>query len=117
MVWYSLSHDNDKFVKGYVDEIYNTIVDAIENKMLTKAIEEIKSSTPSAMNTMLDKQPRKEAIEKKKARENMPIVDVPPTNPGWMFVSSTGTIIYISWILILLYFVYHSDIKSWERKR
>ena len=84
MVWYSLSHNNDKFVKGYVDEIHNTVVDASENKMLTKAIEEIKSSTPSTMNTMLDEQPRKEAIKKKKTKENMPIVDVPLTNPGWI---------------------------------
>ena len=34
------------------------------------------------MNRMVEKQPRAEAIDKKKKRENMPIVHVPPTNPG-----------------------------------
>ncbi|XP_028414075.1 uncharacterized protein LOC114537143 [Dendronephthya gigantea] len=67
---------------NYVDEIYNTMADAIINKNeLEKAMEDIKKETPLPMNTMLEKQPRNEAIEKKKARESMSIVDVPPTNP------------------------------------
>ncbi|XP_028400848.1 uncharacterized protein LOC114523975 [Dendronephthya gigantea] len=65
----------------YVDEIYNTMIDAISNKKLNKAIEELKGLTPPPMNKMLDMQPRAEAIDKKKRRENMPIVNVPPTNP------------------------------------
>ncbi|CAB4031651.1 Hypothetical predicted protein [Paramuricea clavata] len=66
----------------YVDEIYDTMVDAIVNKKLENEVKEIKKETPLPMNTMLDKQPHSEAIKKKQSRESMPIVDVPPTNPG-----------------------------------
>ena len=34
------------------------------------------------MHTMLDKQPRSDAIAKKKARDNMTYEEVPPTTPG-----------------------------------
>jgi hypothetical protein len=70
-----------------VDEIYDTMVDAIVNKKLENEVKEIKKETPLPMNTMLDKQPRSEAIKKKQSRESMPIVDVPPTNPGRLFNS------------------------------
>ena len=68
-----------------MDEIYDTMVDAIVNKKLENEVKEIKKETPLPMNTMLDKQPRSEAIKKKQSRESMPIVDVPPTNPGRLF--------------------------------
>jgi hypothetical protein len=70
-----------------VDEIYDTMVDAIVNKKLENEVKEIKKETPLPMNTMLDKQPRSEAIKKKQSRESMQIVDVPPTNPGRLFNS------------------------------
>ena len=66
----------------YVDEIFKTAIDAIREKKLDSAIKELEESAPQAMNTMLDKQPREEAIEKKKFRERMPVLPVPPTNPG-----------------------------------
>ena len=53
------------------------MVDAIVNKKLEKEVKEIKKETPLPMNTMLEKQPRREAIKKKQSRESMPIVDVP----------------------------------------
>ncbi len=65
-----------------MDEIYESMMDGILNKKLEKAIEELDDLTPPTMNKMLDKQPRAEAIKKKKRRESMSIVDVPPTNPG-----------------------------------
>ena len=34
------------------------------------------------MNTMLTKQSREEAIEKRKKRDTMQLVDIPPTNWG-----------------------------------
>ncbi len=34
------------------------------------------------MNTMLTKQLQEEAIEKRKRRDAMQLVDIPPTNPG-----------------------------------
>ena len=66
----------------YVDEIFKTMTEAIENKTLQDAIDELKKQTPPPMNTMLDKQLREEAIAKKKARDSMTLVNVPPTNPG-----------------------------------
>ena len=41
----------------------------------------IKQETPLPMNTMLEKQPRDEAISKKQDRESMVVADIPPTNP------------------------------------
>ena len=38
--------------------------------------------TPALMNTMLQKHPREEAIEKRIKRANMVAEDVPPTIPG-----------------------------------
>ena len=38
--------------------------------------------TPAAMNTMLDKQPREEALQKREQRSKMVVKDVPPTTPG-----------------------------------
>ncbi len=61
------------------------MVDAITNNKLQKMIEDIEKETPPPMNTMLEKQSRHEAIEKKKTRERMVITDVPPTNPGRLF--------------------------------
>ena len=65
----------------YVNEIYETILDAIMDKKLEKAMDELKNETPPPMNTMLEKQPRSEAIQRKSLRERMPVVDVPLTNP------------------------------------
>ena len=64
------------------------MVDAIVNKKLVNEVKELKKETPLPMNTMLDKQPSGEAIKKKQSRESMPIVDVPPTNPGRLFNST-----------------------------
>ena len=66
----------------YVHEIFKTMTEAIVSKRLEGAIEELGKQTPPPMNTMLDKQSREEAIAKKKARNSMKLVDVPPTNPG-----------------------------------
>ena len=70
------------YFEDYVDEIYETMVDAIVNKKLKVVIDKIKTETPPPMNKMLTKQPQSEAIQKKNRRESMPIIDVPPSNPG-----------------------------------
>ena len=69
-------------VIDYVDDIYQTMVEAIEKKQLKDAINELAEKTPAPMNTMLTKQSQEEAIEKRKRRDAMQLVDVPPTNPG-----------------------------------
>ncbi|CAB3977283.1 Hypothetical predicted protein [Paramuricea clavata] len=63
----------------YVDEIYDTIVDAMLDKKLAKEIKELKDETPPPMNRMLEKQ-----------RESMPIVDVPPTIPEYARSQTNG---------------------------
>ena len=50
--------------------------------VLRNAVTELKSITPSFMNTMLEKQSRDEAIERRAAREALVVVNVPPTIPG-----------------------------------
>lgn len=66
----------------YIHDIFDTMVDGILNDKLEAAEKALKEQTPLPMNTMLDKQPRAEAIQKKKARDTMQLEDVPPTNPG-----------------------------------
>ena len=55
---------------------------AMQNGKLEEAAKELKDMTPAPMNTMLEKQPRDEAIKKVNNRKKMTVVDVPPTNPG-----------------------------------
>ena len=76
----------------YVEDIYQTMIEAIRSKQLGDAIDELKEQTPSPMNTMLNKQ-SKEAIQKRNMRNRMQLVDVPPTNPGIVkFSSQTDTV-------------------------
>ena len=58
------------------------MVDAIQKKQLQEAIDELAEKTPPPINTMLTKESREEAIEKRRRRDAMQLVDVPPTNPG-----------------------------------
>lgn len=66
----------------YVQEIYNTFVNAHANNELDDAVKLLKDITPMAMNSMLIKQPREEAIVKRRERKAMVVMDVPPTVPG-----------------------------------
>ncbi len=53
-----------------------------EKKQPNDAIDELAEKTQAPMNTMLTKQLQEEAIEKRKRRDAMQLVDIPPTNPG-----------------------------------
>ena len=66
----------------YVEDIFQTMLEALQTDKLKDAITELKEQTPAPMNTMLVKQSREEAIQKKTARDSMQLEDVPPTNPG-----------------------------------
>ena len=46
------------------------------------AAKELKDKTPPPMNTMVEKQSRGDALEKKAARSKMITQNVPPTTPG-----------------------------------
>lgn len=65
-----------------MDEVFQTIVTAIKKTQLESAFQELKSMTPSHMNTMLEKQSREEALKKRDDRRLMTLPNVPPTTPG-----------------------------------
>ena len=67
---------------GYVDEIFNTFIDARLNKKLKAAKRELEAMTPAPMNTMLQKQPREEAIALWQKRKAMVVQEVPSTAQG-----------------------------------
>lgn len=70
------------YILGYVQEIYETFLDAQKEGNLKKEYEKLKKMTPEPMNAMLNKQPRDEAIKKRKERRAMVVKDVPPTATG-----------------------------------
>lgn len=51
-------------------------------EQLAAATQELTEMTPAPMNTMLEKQPVAEAIEKRRRRRAMIVADVPPTTTG-----------------------------------
>lgn len=65
----------------YVEEIFQTFLMATPEQ-LAAATQELNEMTPAPMNTMLEKQPVAEAIEKRRRRRAMIVEDVPPTTPG-----------------------------------
>ena len=64
---------------GYVEEIYQTYLESTK-KELDAAAMQLKEMAPAPMNSMLDKQPREEAIEKRSRRMKMTVEDVAPTS-------------------------------------
>ena len=50
-----------------------------ESDEIKKAYKELVDMTPAPMNTMLEKQPRNEAIKKMIERKEMVVANVPPT--------------------------------------
>lgn len=70
------------FHVDYVDDIFQTMCEALQSNTLKDSITGQQTQTPAPMHTMLVKQSREEAIQKKTMRDSMQLVDVPPTNPG-----------------------------------
>ena len=64
---------------GYVEEIYQTYLESTKEELSAVALQ-LKEMAPAPMNSMLDKQPREEAIEKRAKRMKMTVEDVPPTS-------------------------------------
>lgn len=65
----------------YVEEIFQEYLSSSKDE-LEEASRKLKNMTPAPMNTMIQKQPREEAIEKRTKRAKMVAEDVPPTTPG-----------------------------------
>ena len=64
-----------------MEEIFETFMNVSKDEFLNAAAK-LSEKTPAAMNTMLAKQSRDEAIKKKEERSQMVVKDVPPTTPG-----------------------------------
>lgn len=64
-----------------MEEIFQTYLKATKDD-LESAANKLKEKTPAPMNSMLQKQPKEEAIQKREKRRSMVVVDVPPTTPG-----------------------------------
>jgi len=65
----------------YVEEFYQTYVEAEREKMLDAAAKELQERSPPPMNSMLEKEERQVAVERREARQKMTVADVPPTTP------------------------------------
>lgn len=72
---------NFNVLLDYVDEVYKVFLDSNE-ETLDNASKALVDMTPAPMDTMLEKQPRGEAIAKMKQRKELVVVDVPPTAEG-----------------------------------
>ena len=64
-----------------MEDIFQTYLDASKDA-LKKAAKALKEKTPPAMNTMLNKQSRAEAVRKREERKKMVVKNIPPTTPG-----------------------------------
>lgn len=87
-----LGHEvkNPVTLAEYIEEIYQTYLQSTKEELSAAAIT-LREMTPAPMNSMLEKQPREEAIEKKAKRMKMTVEDVPPTStPGTEFLLFTN---------------------------
>lgn len=73
----------------YVGELFQFFM-TLSKQQLQDACIELKNMVPDPMNTMLEKQPREEAIRKRTERMRMVAKDVPPTAPGLFTVNFPG---------------------------
>jgi predicted Zn-dependent peptidase len=65
----------------YVEEIFQTFLNVTKDD-LKKAAKQLKENTPPAMNMMLNKQSKAEAVKKRDERKKIVVKNVPPTTPG-----------------------------------
>ena len=69
------------YFTDYIEEIYQIFVCASKDQLKEAAVN-LKEKTPAPMNSMLEKQSREEALQKRADRSKMAAKDVPPTTPG-----------------------------------
>ena len=72
---------------GYVEDIFQTFLNASKEELVNAATE-LKDKTPPPMNVMVEKQSRVEALKKKEARNKMVVQNVPPITPGTVLFDS-----------------------------
>lgn len=75
------------YVSEYVEKFYQTYLQSPKEELKAATIK-LQEMTPAPMNSMLEKQPREEALEKRAKRMKMTVEDVPPT-------SEPGTLLHV----------------------
>ena len=68
----------------YVEDIYQSFLTTQQDGRLLTGIVELKEMTPEPINTMLEKQPKDEAIKKRQQRRAMKAIDVTLTASGFV---------------------------------
>ena len=63
-------------------------MEAENTNQLGAAANELRDKTPLPMNSMLQKEDRKVAVERRQARQKMEVVNVPPTTPCKLYLLS-----------------------------
>lgn len=63
-------------------------MEAENTKQLGAAANELRDKAPLPMNSMLQKEDRKVAVERRQARQKMEVVNVPPTTPCKLYLVS-----------------------------
>ena len=63
-------------------------MEAENTKQLGAAANELRDKAPLSMNSMLQKEDRKVAVERRQARQKMEVVNVPPTTPCKLYLLS-----------------------------
>ena len=110
----------------YVEEIIQTYLNASKSD-LTEAAAKLHEMTPVPMNSMVEKQPREEAVQKRLKRRSMEVKDVPPSTPGrlmWNKVKRSQKLIfccvpvsYLTSITILFHFQSVSQVPDGSEKQ
>ena len=59
---------------------------------MKEAAVKLSEMTPAPMNTIVEKQPREEAVQKRIKRRSMEVKDVPPTTLGREIVGDVGRV-------------------------
>ena len=88
------------FVIDYVEEIFQTYLMASKDE-LNDAANKLREMNPAPMNSMLEKQPKQDAIKKRDKRRSMVVADVPPTTPGTRFISKQLLLFFFFFFSVL----------------
>lgn len=84
---------------------------------LKDAAKELKEKTPPPMNTMPQKQPRPEALQKRDARSKMVTDNIPPTTPGLFTIYRNLVMFPVLMFTFCFSFRSHTSYKNKEGKR
>lgn len=91
MIVYVAPVRESRTLTDYVEEFYQTYLEAENAKQLGAAANELQDQSPLPMNSMLQKEDRQVAVERRQARQKMATVHVPPTTPLSVVLAQEAT--------------------------